>query len=70
MRLSTVEIAAAVGGVHEGRSRPVDDYRFALRLSERGEVVGIGDGIAWIRGLPSVRLDELTARQAAGGAAS
>jgi F-type H+-transporting ATPase subunit alpha len=36
-----------------------DDYRFALRLSERGEVVGIGDGIAWIRGLPSVRLDEL-----------
>lgn len=37
------------------------DYRFALRLSERGEVVGIGDGIAWIRGLPSVRLDELIA---------
>ena len=38
---------------------PKDAYRFALRLSERGEVVGIGDGIAWIRGLPSVRLDEL-----------
>src|SRR5574337_313921 len=34
-------------------------YRFGLRLSERGEVVGIGDGIAWIRGLPSARLDEL-----------
>jgi len=35
------------------------DYQFGLRLSERGEVIGIGDGIAWIRGLPSARLDEL-----------
>jgi F-type H+-transporting ATPase subunit alpha len=34
-------------------------YRFGLRLSERGSVAGIGDGIAWIRGLPSARLDEL-----------
>ena len=34
-------------------------YRFGLRLSERGYVAGIGDGIAWIRGLPSARLDEL-----------
>ena len=34
-------------------------YRFGLRLSERGCVAGIGDGIAWIRGLPSVGLDEL-----------
>lgn len=37
----------------------IGDYRFGLRLSERGSVVGIGDGIAWIRGLPSARLDEL-----------
>lgn len=35
------------------------DYRFTLRLSERGCVAGIGDGIAWIRGLPSARLDQL-----------
>ncbi|WP_150047938.1 F0F1 ATP synthase subunit alpha [Methylomonas rhizoryzae] len=34
-------------------------YRFGLRLSERGCVAGIGDGIAWIRGLPSARMDEL-----------
>lgn len=34
-------------------------YRFGLRLSERGCVAGIGDGIAWIRGLPTARLDEL-----------
>lgn len=36
-----------------------NSYRFGLRLSERGCVAGIGDGIAWIRGLPSARLDEL-----------
>ena len=34
-------------------------YRFGLRLSERGYVAGIGDGIAWVRGLPSAQLDEL-----------
>ena len=34
-------------------------YRFGLRWSERGRVAGIGDGIAWISGLPSARLDEL-----------
>lgn len=38
---------------------PNQTYRFGLRLSERGCVVGIGDGIAWIRGLPTARLDEL-----------
>ncbi len=34
-------------------------YQFRLRISERGYVAGIGDGIAWIRGLPSARLEEL-----------
>lgn len=34
-------------------------YRFGLRLTERGSVVGVGDGIAWVRGLPSARLGEL-----------
>ncbi|MBD9360109.1 F0F1 ATP synthase subunit alpha [Methylomonas fluvii] len=37
----------------------VKPYQFGLRLSERGYVAGIGDGIAWIRGLPTARLDEL-----------
>lgn len=35
------------------------DYRFGLRLAERGSVVGVGDGIAWVSGLPSAQLDEL-----------
>ena len=38
---------------------PESAYRFGVRLSERGRVVGIGDGIAWVEGLPSARLDEL-----------
>jgi F-type H+-transporting ATPase subunit alpha len=42
----------------EARAR-TRNYRFGLRLSERGSVVGVGDGIAWVRGLPSACLDEL-----------
>ncbi len=37
----------------------LQQYQFGLRLSERGTVVGIGDGIAWISGLPTAKLDEL-----------
>ena len=34
-------------------------YRFGLRLSELGTVVSVGDGIAWIDGLPSACMDEI-----------
>ena len=34
-------------------------YRYALRLSEQGTVVSVGDGIAWISGLPSASMDEI-----------
>ena len=34
-------------------------YRYGLRLSEQGTVVSVGDGIAWISGLPSVSMDEI-----------
>jgi F-type H+-transporting ATPase subunit alpha len=34
-------------------------YRFALRLAERGTVVSVGDGIAWVEGLPSASMEEL-----------
>ena len=37
----------------------LEEYRFGLRVSERGTVVSIGDGIAWIRGLPSAAMDEM-----------
>jgi F-type H+/Na+-transporting ATPase subunit alpha len=35
------------------------DYRFSLRVSEQGIVVSVGDGIAWIEGLPSAAIDEI-----------
>ncbi len=34
-------------------------YRPVPRLVERGEVVAVGDGICWVRGLPSASMDEL-----------
>ena len=34
-------------------------YRPGLRCSERGQVVAVGDGIAWISGLPSAALADL-----------
>jgi F-type H+-transporting ATPase subunit alpha len=34
-------------------------YRYGLRLSEQGTVVSVGDGIVWISGLPSARMDEI-----------
>ncbi|GAB6066924.1 F0F1 ATP synthase subunit alpha [Methylothermus subterraneus] len=40
-------------------ARQLEGYRFRPRLTEQGEVVSVGDGIAWIRGLPSAALDDL-----------
>lgn len=37
----------------------LSNYQFNLRLSEQGTVVSLGDGIAWINGLPSARMDEV-----------
>ena len=35
------------------------DYRPRLRISERGSVVSVGDGITWIAGLPSAAMDDI-----------
>ena len=35
------------------------DYRFTARFREVGRVVSVGDGIAWIDGLPSAAMDEI-----------
>ena len=34
-------------------------YSFGLRISERGTVISVGDGIAWISGLPDASMDEI-----------
>lgn len=37
----------------------IDNYEFQVRLSEQGQVVSVGDGIIWIKGLPSAAIDEI-----------
>jgi len=34
-------------------------YQYGLRISEQGTVTSVGDGIAWISGLPSAGMDEM-----------
>jgi F-type H+-transporting ATPase subunit alpha len=34
-------------------------YQLRLRLDEQGKVAAVGDGIAWIEGLPSAAMDEI-----------
>ena len=41
------------------KTRQPKEYRFGLRLSEQGTVVSVGDGIAWIKGLPSAAMEEV-----------
>ena len=35
------------------------DYRPGLRVSERGIVLSVGDGIAWVSGLPTAAIDDV-----------
>ncbi len=41
------------------RSDWLKNYHFALRVEERGKVVSVGDGITWIKGLPSAAIDDM-----------
>jgi F-type H+/Na+-transporting ATPase subunit alpha len=37
----------------------LDEYRYGMHLTQQGKVLSIGDGIAWISGLPSAQMDGL-----------
>jgi F-type H+-transporting ATPase subunit alpha len=41
------------------QARWVADYRFGLRIKQLGSVTSVGDGIAWVSGLPAAALDDL-----------
>lgn len=41
------------------QSRWLDHYQPTLRIRERGTVISVGDGIAWIAGLPSAAMDDV-----------
>ena len=43
----------------ERRAARLRGYRLSLRMGERGRVLSVGDGVAWIEGLPSAAIDEL-----------
>ncbi len=47
------------GSTLEHQAQWLRDYRFGLRVSEQGNVVSVGDGIAWISGLPSAAIEEI-----------
>ncbi len=46
-------------GLLEQQAEWLDSYRYCMRLTEQGTVVSVGDGITWISGLPSARMDGL-----------
>jgi F-type H+-transporting ATPase subunit alpha len=50
---------AVEAGLLDRLARRVDDYRLTLRLGEKGRVASVGDGIAWVYGLPSAAVDEI-----------
>jgi len=49
------------GGRLEQQSKWLDYYHLGLRIGEQGRVVSVGDGIAWISGLPSAEIDDVLA---------
>jgi F-type H+-transporting ATPase subunit alpha len=50
-----------VSGLLEREARWLERYRPGLRIREQGSVVSVGDGIAWISGLPAAAMDEVLA---------
>lgn len=51
--------SSAPNSMLEQRGDWLREYRFALRVAEQGTVVAVGDGIAWIEGLPSAAMDDV-----------
>lgn len=43
----------------EHLAREIENYHFGLRLAEKGRVVSVGDGIAWVQGLPLAAAEEI-----------
>ncbi|WP_392536689.1 F0F1 ATP synthase subunit alpha [Legionella sp. 227] len=44
--------------IDKARQR-IENYQFQIRVSEQGQVVSVGDGIIWIKGLPTAAIDEI-----------
>ena len=58
---NTINTAFQREGLLDQRQRWLEGYRFGLRVAEIGRVDSVGDGIAWISGLPSAAIDDILA---------
>jgi F-type H+-transporting ATPase subunit alpha len=47
------------GSLVERQAHWLKHYQPGMRVSERGSVVSVGDGITWITGLPSAAMDDI-----------
>ena len=56
MTADKTEMAA---GLLQRQQKWLESYRPALRVSEQGYVVSVGDGISWITGLPTAAIDDV-----------
>lgn len=50
---------ATPAGLLDQQANWLSDYRPGLRIIEQGTVVSIGDGISWIKGLPSAAIEDI-----------
>lgn len=50
---------ANVNGPLAKQASWLSDYQPGLRIKERGNVLSVGDGIAWVSGLPSAAMDDI-----------
>lgn len=46
-------------GLLQAQRNWLNAYQLDLRVTERGSVVSVGDGIAWVSGLPSAAIDDI-----------
>jgi F-type H+-transporting ATPase subunit alpha len=53
--------AGSRNGLLERQAAWLAHYRPGLRIAEQGRVISLGDGIAWIAGLPSASLEDVLA---------
>lgn len=47
----------SINSLLERQKKWLDTYHYGMRLSEQGQLVSVGDGIAWIAGLPSAQMN-------------
>ena len=52
-------MSSAPEGQLRRQARWLETYKPGLRVSEQGRVIAIGDGIAWVSGLPTAAMDDV-----------